>query len=176
MRDYFFRGIPGLDQLLNYKMDHFGRPIKDVTNIPVIWNGQNEAYPEYTTFNKYNYSPRFFATKMIADMSKVGEKRELNPTEIYDLNKERGEIALSLFNETQEQVTTAIDNLPEGYRNKVFKGYMDNIFKAATGVAKIKLMFPEHFEDKKPELINKALKSANNFETDVSETESNIVE
>ncbi len=141
--EYVFKDLPGIEEMNATRFDHFGRPIKDLTAIPGIWNGQSKTNPEYTEFNKYRYKPNFYKEMDIAD-GPNGEIREMSRTEISELNQIRGEIALDIYDKKIDKELKDLDKiLTTTDQDKHYKDFMDGVFEEATGKAKLEMFFPK---------------------------------
>lgn len=138
--EYMMRDIPVLDQMLDFKYDHLGRPVKSVADVPVLWNGNYKKDDYYALCQKFDYENKFYSKYTITDPEDSDQQAELTYRDLTILNKSRGEIAHKMLYEDGmlQQITDEAEQEETQYQqNKYFKEEMDKLFKEATEEAKI---------------------------------------
>ncbi len=94
--EYFYKDIPGLDLMNRTRMDHFGQPVKEQFDIPLVPLGARSWMKEMSDVSKYyelckekNFFPTFSTQKkLFVD----GVEENMSKKDLDDLNTDRGQL------------------------------------------------------------------------------------
>ena len=140
---YVVKDVPWAEEILRNKIDHLGRPVKDVFDVPVmdipftdIVEQTNDKY--YRLFVSKKYFPTFYTQKNITRMKEVdgqltAVEDKMTKTELDKLNEIRGKYVEKALSDPE--IWENIARLD----NEEFKEVMDDLFRDGAKYAKEQL-------------------------------------
>jgi uncharacterized small protein (DUF1192 family) len=139
--EYAMQDIPFLDTLMSIRYDHFGRPIKQIADIPLLYNGTYERDDYYGRAFPFKYTFTVMKDDVVKDES-TGTEYAITKTQLAELNKVAGEnLKKSLDNGVYNTKISELNKIKnEADRNKAFKKFMDNKVSKARALAKTSVM------------------------------------
>lgn len=158
--ELLFRDIPGIEEIMETRTDHFGEPVKESLEVPMLPLGENAGFEEmlgvgYSKYYKlttdHNYKNRYANDRVLYVN---GEEKEISKKELDKLNKKRGQLVKEALDSknvfqlrhdedeppvvTNESEMTTYDYL-NTLDNEEFKEKMNKLYNEAFKKAKLDL-------------------------------------
>jgi hypothetical protein len=141
--EYMVRDLPFLDMASHLKIDHLGRPIKEVTDIPLLYNGNYKKDPYYAACKEYGYNNKYYYEQTITDPDDSDNVLPATKEDLYEINKFRGEYVQKELMEGGglEKITGEASKIEDKVeRDEYFKSEMDILFTEGLDEAKSKFI------------------------------------